>query len=94
MYGEDDLRVDRFTNSNFQFDMDDRTSTSGFVFVCNGEPISCKSSKQEITADSTTEAEHFAACDAAKATLWVRKFIAELEVVLFIELLISLYVTT
>ena len=40
-----------------------------------------KSSKQSMIADSTTEAEYIAASEAAKEAVWMRKFIAELEVV-------------
>ncbi|XP_052172210.1 secreted RxLR effector protein 161-like [Diospyros lotus] len=91
MYGGGDLRVNGFSDSYFQSDVDDRKSTFGFVFVCNGGAVNWKSSKQEITADSTTEAEYVAACDAANEAVWMRKFIAELEVVPSIELPISLY---
>ena len=47
--------------------------------------MSWKSSKQSITADSTTEAEYIAASDAAKEAVWIQKFISELVVVPFIE---------
>ena len=40
-----------------------------------------KSSKQTTTADSVTEAEYIAACDAAKEAVWIRKFIQELGVI-------------
>ena len=71
--------------------MDDRKSTFGFVFICNGGPVSWKSSKQEITKDSTTEVECVVTCDATMEVVLMRKFIAELKVVLSVELSISLY---
>ena len=49
--------------------MDDKKSIFGFVFTCNGGALSWKSSKQSITADSTTEAEYIAALDATKEAL-------------------------
>ena len=55
-----------FTDSNFQSDIDDRKSISGFVFICNGGAMSWKSSKHGVTVDSTIEAEYIAASDAAK----------------------------
>ena len=50
-----------------------------------------KSSKQDTTADSTTEAEYIVASDAAKEAVWIKKFIAELGVVPSIVDPISLY---
>ena len=47
----------------------------------NGGAVSWKSSKQSTIADSTIEAEYIAASEAAKEAVWMRKFIAELEVV-------------
>ena len=58
----------------FNQNIDDRKSILGFVFICNGGAVSWKSSKQSVTADSTTEAEYIAASDAAKEAVWIRKF--------------------
>ena len=46
-----------------------------------GGAVSWKSSKQETTADSTTEAEYIAASEAAKEAVWIKKFISKLGVV-------------
>jgi hypothetical protein len=43
--------------------------------------VSWKSSKQEIAADCTTEAEYIAASSAAKEAVWIKKFIYDLEIV-------------
>ncbi|PKI34739.1 hypothetical protein CRG98_044877 [Punica granatum] len=48
IYRGGELRLDGFTNSDFQSDVDDQNS------------------KQETTANSTTEAEYIAASDAEK----------------------------
>ncbi|XP_031387187.1 secreted RxLR effector protein 161-like [Punica granatum] len=66
VYGGGELRLDGFTDSDFQSDVDDRKSISGYIFTCNGGAVIWKSSKQETIADSTTEAEYIAASDAAK----------------------------
>ena len=50
-----------------------------------------KSSKQDTTTDSTTEAEYIAALDAAKEGVWVKKFITDLGVVPSNEESTSLY---
>ena len=65
-YGGGDLQLTGFTNFDFQSDVDDRKSISGFVFICNGGVVSWKSSKQSIIVDSTTMAEYKAASDAVK----------------------------
>ncbi|XP_031393484.1 secreted RxLR effector protein 161-like [Punica granatum] len=91
VYGGGELRLDGFTDSDFQSDVDDRKSISGYIFTCNGGAISWKSSKQETTADSTTEAEYIAASDAAKEAVWIRKFVTELDIVHLISSPVELY---
>ena len=51
------------------------------MFCLNGGSISWKSSKQDIVADSTTEAKYIAASEAAKEAVWIKKFINGLGVV-------------
>ena len=48
--------------------------------MCGGAII-CKSSKQETTADSMTEAEYIAVSIAAKEIVWIKTFINKLGVV-------------
>ena len=50
-------------------------STSGYVFIIAGGPVSWGSRKQPITATSTTEAEYIAAADAGKQAIWIRHFL-------------------
>ncbi|KAK8644737.1 hypothetical protein V6N13_124037 [Hibiscus sabdariffa] len=79
--GEEELRIKGYTDASFQTDKDDSRSQSGFVFCLNGGAVSWKSSKQDTTADSTTEAEYIAASGAAKQAVWIKKFITELGVI-------------
>ncbi|KAK9128492.1 hypothetical protein Syun_017289 [Stephania yunnanensis] len=83
VYGgfENDLVVNGYTDASFQTDIDDFRSQSRYVFTLNGGTVSWKSSKQQIVADSTTEAEYIAASDVAKEAIWIKKFISELGVV-------------
>ncbi|WVZ70236.1 hypothetical protein U9M48_018916, partial [Paspalum notatum var. saurae] len=62
-------------------DKDDSRSQAGFVFRLNGGAVSWKSTKQDTVADSATEAEYIAASEAAKESVWIRKFVSELGVV-------------
>ncbi|KAL0291707.1 UNVERIFIED_CONTAM: Retrovirus-related Pol polyprotein from transposon TNT 1-94, partial [Sesamum calycinum] len=68
-------------DASFQSDDDDAKSQSGFVFKLNGGVVAWKSSKQDTTADSTTEAEYIAASEAAKEAVWMKNYIQELGVV-------------
>ncbi len=81
VYGNMDLNVVGYTDASFQTDKDDQKSQTGYVFILNGGAVVWKSSKQDTTADSTTEAEYIAASEAAKEAVWIRKFITELGVV-------------
>src|SRR6185312_9393097 len=78
--GEAELVVTGYTDASFQPDKDDSKSQFGFMFKVNGGTVSWKSSKQEIVADSTTEAEYIIASEAAKEGVWIRKFLIELGV--------------
>ncbi|KAL0394994.1 UNVERIFIED_CONTAM: Retrovirus-related Pol polyprotein from transposon TNT 1-94 [Sesamum latifolium] len=54
---------------------------SSYIEKLNGGVVACKSSKQDTTADSTTEAEYIAASEAAKEAIWMKNYIQELDVV-------------
>ena len=71
--GEEELVVTGYTDASFQTDKDDSKSHSGFVFKVNSGAVSWKSSKQEMVADSTIEAEYIAASEAAKEGVWIKK---------------------
>ncbi|KAL0328090.1 UNVERIFIED_CONTAM: Retrovirus-related Pol polyprotein from transposon TNT 1-94 [Sesamum calycinum] len=62
-------------------DDDDAKSQSGFVFKFNGSVVAWKSSKQDTTPDSITEAEYILASEAAKEAIWMKNYIQELGVV-------------
>ena len=49
----DSLEIEGYSDANFTGDIDDRKSTSGYVFTLAGGAISWKSSKQSVTASST-----------------------------------------
>ncbi|KAL0427635.1 UNVERIFIED_CONTAM: Retrovirus-related Pol polyprotein from transposon TNT 1-94 [Sesamum latifolium] len=81
IYGGGELILEGYSDASFQSDDDDAKSQSGFVFKLNGGVIAWKSSKQDTTADSTTEAEYIAASEAAKEAVWMKNYIQELGVV-------------
>ena len=57
IFGVGDLRIQGYTDSDFMSDIDNRKSTSDFVFLYNDGMISWKSFKQPIIIDSTMEAD-------------------------------------
>ncbi|CAL9064799.1 unnamed protein product [Musa banksii] len=91
IYGGNSLKVEGYTDSSFQFDVDDSKSNSRYVYTLNGGAVCWKSSKQDTTVDSTTEAEYIAASDAVKEGVWLKKFITDLGVVPGSEESTSLY---
>ena len=91
IYWDSELKVSEYTDASFQTDKDDYKSQSGFIFLLNGGAVSWKSSKQSTIADSTTETEYITTFETAKEAVWMRKFIAELEVVPSITEPITVY---
>ncbi|KAJ9552730.1 hypothetical protein OSB04_016775 [Centaurea solstitialis] len=87
----DEISVTGYSDASFQTDRDDFRSQSGYVFTLNGGAISWKSSKQDTIADSTTEAEYIAACDAAKEAVWLKNFLSDLRVVASISRPIDIF---
>ena len=89
-FGRDLIPI-RYTDSDFQSDIDSRKSTSGSVFTLGGGAIVWRSIKQNYIADSTMEAEYVAASEAAKEAVWLRKFLSDLEVVPNIDKPLTLF---
>ena len=90
-YSGGDLNLIRYTDYNFQLDKDSRKSTSGSIFTLGGGAVVWRSIKQSSIADSTMEAKYIAACEAAKESVWLKKFYNVLEVVPNMEKPLVLY---
>ncbi|KAE8673575.1 hypothetical protein F3Y22_tig00111779pilonHSYRG00138 [Hibiscus syriacus] len=69
-----------YVDSDYAGDLDNRRSTTGYVFTLGGGPICWKSTVQSVVALSTTEAEYMAVTEAAKETLWLIGLVKELGV--------------
>ncbi|XP_052290010.1 secreted RxLR effector protein 161-like [Citrus sinensis] len=68
-----------FADSDYVGYLDDRRSTSGYVFMFGSAAISWSSKKQPIVTLSTTEAEFVAAASCACQALWLRNILHELQ---------------
>ena len=67
-----------YTDADWAGDINDRKSTSGYVFLLCGGAISWKSQKQRYVALSTAESEYVAMASAAQESVWLRQLITEL----------------
>ncbi|KAK2442749.1 putative mitochondrial protein [Trifolium repens] len=67
-----------YTDSDYAGDIDDRKSTSGYVFMLGAGAISWSSKKQPVVTLSTTEAEFIAAASCACQAVWMRRILDKL----------------
>lgn len=68
-----------YTDSDYAGDLDDRKSTSGYVFLLSSGAISWSSKKQPIVSLSTTEAEFIAAATCACQAIWLKRVLSTLD---------------
>ena len=67
-----------YTDADWGADIDDRHSTSGYIFFMADGPVSWISRRQKTIALSSTEAEYMALSDAMKKVMWQRALTKEL----------------
>ena len=58
--------------------MDDRKSTTGYVFTLGSAAVSWVSRLQKVISLSSTEAEYVAITEANKELIWLKSFLEEL----------------
>ena len=68
-----------FSDADWAGDINDRKSTSGYLFKVGGGPVSWKSRKQTCVALSTAEAEYMSLTLAAQEAMWLNRLLAELQ---------------
>ena len=64
-----------YSDADWAGDLNDRKSTSGFVFKLSGAAISWRSKKQSCVALSTAEAEYIALASAAQESVWLQELL-------------------
>ena len=77
----DTLEVGGFSDFDYADCMDDKKSTSCYIFIMDEEAILWKSFKQTLTASSTMEVEYVACYEATCHVICLQNFISALEVV-------------
>lgn len=68
-----------FTDSDYAGDLDDRNSSSCYVFMLGSRAVSWSSKKQAIVTLSTTEAKFIVATSCACQAIWLRRILNELH---------------
>jgi Reverse transcriptase (RNA-dependent DNA polymerase) len=66
-----------YSDSDWAECVEDRRSTSGYVFSCGSSAISWSSKKQSTVALSSSEAEYVAVNSAACQVIWLRKILED-----------------
>ena len=68
-----------FSDSDWASDVNDRKSSSGYIFQVGGTTKSRRSRKQSCVALSTTEAEYITLSQAAQEAIWLRQLYTDLQ---------------
>ena len=79
-YEGNDLQLKGYTDADWGGDLDERKSTSGYIFLLNNGAISWSSKKQSCIALSTMEAEFVAFSATVQEALWLKSFFDHLGV--------------
>jgi hypothetical protein len=74
------LSIVGYVDADYAGDLDDRKSTTGYVFTLTEGPIYWKSMIQSMVAMSMTEADYMVAVEAAKEALWLTRLVKELGI--------------
>ncbi|XP_071933045.1 secreted RxLR effector protein 161-like [Coffea arabica] len=64
-----------YTNSDYASDVEDRKSTSGYVFMLSEAAILWISKKRPVVSLSTTEVEFIAAAESSCQAVWLRRIL-------------------
>ena len=67
-----------YTDADFGGCSTTRRSTTGFIIMLNGGPVSWASRRQGCVSLSTTEAEYIALCAATQEVVWLRGLLSSL----------------
>ena len=76
---EIDYKLTGYTDSDWAGSIDDRKSTSGYVFQLGSKSISWSSKKQATVALSSSEAEYISATSSACEAVWLRRILKDLQ---------------
>ena len=75
------LEVVGFSDSDYASYVDDKKSTSDYIFMMAERVVSWKSVKHTLTAFSTMETKYVACYETTCHAIWLQNFISALEVI-------------
>lgn len=73
----DNAGLHGYTDSDFAGDRESRKSVSGFLFSMEGGAVSSRSEKQDLTAQSTLEADFVAMSFAVREIVWLQRLFTD-----------------
>lgn len=79
--GKEKEGLKAFCDADFAGDLTTSKSTTGFVVLLGGTPITWKSKRQTTVTRSSTEAELEALCTTVDEVVWIRNMCLELRVI-------------
>ena len=68
-----------YSDADYAGDVNDRISTSGFVFLKNGAAVTWRSTKQAVVSQSNAEEEYVALFYAVQQSVWFREMMLSLK---------------
>src|SRR4051812_27412725 len=77
-YRHDGKAIEGFSDADWGGNLDDRRSTTGYVFMLYGGAVTWNSKRQPTVALSTTEAEYMALGQTTKESTWLKNLLAEI----------------
>lgn len=66
-----------YSDADYANDRETRRSTTGYVFLICGGPVTWACQRQKSVSLSTTEAEYVAASNATREAVWLRQLLLE-----------------
>ncbi|XP_042972976.1 uncharacterized protein LOC122304776 [Carya illinoinensis] len=79
-YQGSDLQLRGYSDADWGSDLDERKSTTGYVFLLNNGAITWSSKKQPCIVLSTMEAEYIACSAAVQEVVWLQRFLKHLDI--------------
>jgi ATP-binding cassette subfamily B (MDR/TAP) protein 1 len=77
-FRKDELKLEGYVDSDFAGEVDNRRSTTGYVFTFGSTTISWVSQLQKIVTILTTEAKYVVMTEASKELIWLQGLLTEL----------------